>query len=83
MVLISAEACAFVLERPFLHHFEIRELIAFGASDYLVEKVALVEPIKYGHVAILHRACRQLDFFDFPEAFGEIPQWSSFFQVWG
>ena len=80
MALIAAEACSFVLQRPFLQSFEIRELIALGATDYLVEK-SEVDPMQFGHVSILHQACQQLDFFDIPSVFGSIPRWSSFFQV--
>ena len=82
MVLLSSEFCAFTLQRPFLRTFEIRELIAFGATDYLAERVTEAERIKHGHVALLHQACSQLEFFDCPLTSGRIPQWSNFYQAW-
>ena len=78
--LVAAEASAYVLRRPILQPYEIRMLVAFGATDYLYERPGYFERWRLGHVALVHEVCQQLDFVEsFP--LGRIPVWSHFYQV--
>ena len=79
--LIAAEASASVLRQPILQPYEIRLLIAYGATDYLYERPGYFERWKHGHVALVHEVCQELDFVA-PFRLGRIPVWSHFSQVW-
>ena len=81
LVLICAEACAYVLKRPFLQPYEIRVLIAYGATDYLFEMPHLQGRSRPGHVSVVHEVMQHLDFVDSFQI-GRIPEWSHFALLW-
>ena len=80
LVLVAAEASAYVLRQPILQPYEIRLLVSFGATDYLYERPGYFERWQLGHVALIHEICQRLDFVGTLQL-GRIPIWSHFSQA--